>query len=107
MLIFGCKLGRVLMQGTELKLCEGSWVTIETPVGSVQQILRLSEKMRPDVVHADRWWYPEGTNIPGDMFGIRKTGINFCTSNALGDLDPIFGSWLLRGIPCRLKNNLK
>lgn len=92
---------------TELKLCEGSWVSIETPVGSVQQILRLSEKMRPNVVHADRWWYPEGTNIPDDIFGVRKTGINFCTSNAPGDLDPIFGSWLLRGIPCRLKNNLK
>jgi hypothetical protein len=26
-----------------------------------------------------------------------------CTSNADADLDPVMGSWLMRGLPCRIR----
>jgi anaerobic selenocysteine-containing dehydrogenase len=81
---------------------DGQWIRIETPVGSVQQQARIIETLSVGVVHADRWWYPEGTGDERDPYGVHKTNINMCTSNAAGDLDPIMGSWLLRGLPCRL-----
>jgi thiosulfate reductase/polysulfide reductase chain A len=80
----------------------GQWIKIETPVGAVQQQAKISENLPAGVVHADRWWYPEGTGDESDPFGVRRTSINMCTSNAPGDMDPIMGSWLLRGLPCRL-----
>ena len=82
----------------------GQWIRIETPVGSVLQQAKISENLPIGVVHADRWWYPEGTGDESDPFGVRRTSINMCTSNAPGDMDPIMGSWLLRGLPCRLSN---
>ena len=39
---------------------------------------------------------------PDDPYGMRRTSINMCTSNAPGDVDPILGTWLMRGLPCRL-----
>lgn len=83
----------------------GQWITIETPVGSVQQQAKINADLPIGVVHADRWWYPEGTGDDADPFGVRKTNINMCTSNAAGDMDPIMGTWLLRGLPCRIANS--
>ena len=54
------------------------------------------------MVHADRWWYPEGTGDADDPYCVRKTNINMCTSNAPGDADPVMGTWLMRDLPCRL-----
>jgi thiosulfate reductase/polysulfide reductase chain A len=86
----------------ELGIENGQWVTIETPVGSVQQQAKISDFYPAGVVHADRWWYPEGTDDTADPFGVHRTSINMCTSNAPGDMDPIMGTWLMRGLPCRL-----
>ena len=83
-------------------LREGEWVAIETPVARVEQQLRIDEGLPVDVVHAERWWYPEGCDDRDDPYGIRRTSINMCTSNAPGDVDPIMGTWLMRGLPCRL-----
>jgi thiosulfate reductase/polysulfide reductase chain A len=86
----------------ELGIEEGQWIVIETPVGSVRQLAKTSDRLATGVVHADRWWYPEGTGDADDPYGVRKTNINMCTSNAPGDTDPVMGTWLMRGLPCRL-----
>jgi len=80
----------------------GQWIKIETLAGAVTQQAKISDHIPSGVVHADRWWYPEGTGDESDPFGVHRTNINVCTSNSPGDLDPIMGSWLLRGLPCRL-----
>ncbi len=77
-------------------------MAIETPVARIEQQLRVDERLPVDVVHAERWWYPEGTEDPDDPYGIRRTSVNMCTSNAPGEVDPILGTWLMRGLPCRL-----
>jgi len=79
------------------------WVTIETPVGSARQMALIDDRFAPDVVHADRWWYPERGPSSIDPFGVIETSINMCTSNADEDLDPVMGSWLMRGLPCRIR----
>lgn len=80
----------------------GQWVGIETPIGRVRQMARIDDRYAPGVVHADRWWYPERSSAPEDPFGVLETSINMCTSNARRDVDPIMGSWLMRGLPCRI-----
>jgi anaerobic selenocysteine-containing dehydrogenase len=83
-------------------IADGSWVWVETPVGRVRQRARLTTDLPPDVVHADRWWYPERGGGGDDPFGWRGTNINVCTDDAAENCDPVLGTWLLRGLPCRV-----
>ncbi len=85
-----------------LGVAEGDWVCIETPVGSAVQEVHLSDALHPDVVQAERWWYPERGDDAADPFGFHATHINLCTDDAPESCDPILGSWLLRGVPCRI-----
>ncbi len=68
----------------------------------MRQRARLTEDLLPEVVHADRWWYPERGADSKDPFGWRAANINVCTDDAIDSCDPILGSWLLRGVPCRV-----
>ena len=83
-------------------ISEGDWVWIETPLERVRQRARLTSDLQQDVVHADRWWYPEQEHDHDDPFGWRTTNINVCTDGSIENCDSILGSWLLRGLPCRL-----
>ena len=71
-------------------------------MGRVRQRARLTNDLKPDVVHADRWWYPERADDREDPFGWRSTNINVCTDDNFESCDPILGTWLLRGLPCRV-----
>lgn len=81
---------------------DGDWIRVETPIGAVRQQARLTDALPPRVVHADRWWYPERADDARDPFGFWSTNINVCTENADDSCDPIMGTWLLRGLPCRV-----
>ena len=81
---------------------DGDWIDIVTPIGSVRHKVRLTDILAPNVVHADRWWYPERADDSNDPFGFWATNINVCTDDAPGSCDPVMGSWLLRALPCRV-----
>jgi anaerobic selenocysteine-containing dehydrogenase len=81
---------------------EGDWIEIATPIGAVRQRAKVSDALPPNVVHADRWWYPERADDPSDPFGFWATNINVCTDDATESCDPVMGSWLLRALPCRI-----
>ncbi len=81
---------------------DGEWIRVETPVGAVRQQAQLTDALPERVVQADRWWYPERADDAADPFGFASTNINFCTENAEGSCDPVMGTWLLRGLPCRV-----
>ncbi len=81
---------------------DGAWIQIETPVGSVRQLVRLTTALAPGTVQADRWWYPEHEHELEDPYRVAATNINCCTTDAPGDCDPVIGGWLLRGVPCRV-----
>ena len=85
-----------------LGIGDGEWVEIETPIGRVTQKARLSDALHPGAVQADRWWYPERGEEAEDPFGFWSTNINVCTDDSAESADPVFGTWLLRGLPCRL-----
>ncbi|MGH8248073.1 MAG: molybdopterin dinucleotide binding domain-containing protein, partial [Gammaproteobacteria bacterium] len=83
-------------------ITDGDWAWIETPIGRVRQRARLTPDLLPNVVHADRWWYPERSEDPDDPYSWRTTNINVCTDDAIENCDPVMGTWLLRGVPCRV-----
>ena len=85
-----------------LGIAENDWVRIETPIGEVTQRARLTEILGPDVVQADRWWYPELSGAAPVFYRFWETNINVCTNNDPADCDPIMGAWPLRAMPCRI-----
>ena len=87
---------------TDAGISEGYWVQVETPIGVVRQKARLTDALPRRVVHADRWWYPERADDSADPFGFRSTNINMCTDGAGTSCDSIMGTWLWRGLPCRV-----
>lgn len=86
----------------EIGISDGDWIRIATPIGEVVQRARVTDIVSPRVVHADRWWYPERADDPVDPFGFWRTNINVCTDDRTESCDPVMGSWLLRGLPCRV-----
>jgi anaerobic selenocysteine-containing dehydrogenase len=84
------------------RIADGQWMEIATPIGSVRHQARLTDVLGPNVVHADRWWYPERADDASDPFGFWATNVNVCTDDATGSCDPVMGSWLLRALPCRV-----
>ncbi|MBI5615870.1 MAG: molybdopterin-dependent oxidoreductase [Gammaproteobacteria bacterium] len=84
-------------------IADGAWIAIETPIGAVRQRALVTDAVGPDVIHADRWWYPEGGCAPDDPYGVLAVNINVCTDGADASCDPVFGAWLLRGVPCRVR----
>lgn len=85
-----------------LGIANGGWAWIETPTGRVRQRARLTGDLKPGVIRAERWWYPERGADGDDPFGWRGTNINVCTGDAVDQCDPVFGTWMLRGVPCRV-----
>jgi thiosulfate reductase/polysulfide reductase chain A len=85
-----------------LGIAENDWISIETPLGQVRQRALPVDCLAPGIIEADRWWYPEGVVDTADPYGLHATHINYCTSDAEEDCDPVLGTWLLRGIPCRI-----
>jgi len=83
-------------------IADGDWMEIATPIGSVRHRARLTDVVQQNVVHADRWWYPERADDPTDPYGFWATNVNVCTDDAPGSCDPVMGSWLLRALPCRV-----
>ncbi len=73
---------------------------IATPIGSIRHRARVTDLVAPNVVHADRWWYPERGEDASDPFGFWTTNVNVCTDDAPASCDPVMGSWLLRALPC-------
>ncbi len=85
-----------------LGIAEGDWVCIETVRGKVCQRARLTPGIDPRVVNADRWWYPEEPGEEPSLHGFWIANINVCTDDELDHCDPLYGSWPMRGLLCRL-----
>ncbi len=81
-------------------ICEGDWVSIESPRGRVRQRAKLFEGMDPRVVSAEHaWWFPERKD-PGH--GWEESNINVLTDNAYENCDPAMGATHIRTLLCRI-----
>lgn len=86
----------------DYEVVEGDWIEISTPIGSAYQRVYYNSALAFHTVEADRWWYPECGQDTNDPFGVLTTNINMCTDDSTDSCDEVLGSWLLRGLPCRI-----
>jgi thiosulfate reductase/polysulfide reductase chain A len=87
----------------DLGLVAGQRVWVETPLGRIQQELRVDEGQMPGVAHADsHFWYPEkkGNNHDGP-YGVWESNINAILPDGEGFSD-YAGDCYMRGLICRV-----
>lgn len=83
-----------------LKITEGSYVYIETPVGKIVQKVKIEPHMHEKTVYVDYGWYfPEENEET--LFGWEKSNINILTDDK--PCNPEMGTPNLRAIRCRIK----
>jgi len=86
----------------QLDISEGDWVYVETPLGRVRQMAKLSEGVDPRVVHADAlWWYPEQPGEEPSLFGVWDCTINAIVPDDLEQSD-YAGNQCFRALLCRV-----
>ncbi|MDR2109002.1 MAG: molybdopterin-dependent oxidoreductase [Coriobacteriales bacterium] len=59
---------------------EGRWAWIENFHGRFRQVVQLTERVAPGVVHAEHgWWFPEQEGAEPSLFGTFDSNPNNCT----------------------------
>jgi anaerobic selenocysteine-containing dehydrogenase len=88
--------------GASLGLTDGDWAWIETPRGRIRQRVKITDRIHPMTVDAERWWYPEWPSADPALFGVLATNVNVLTDDALERCDPAYGAWAFRMGRCRI-----
>jgi anaerobic selenocysteine-containing dehydrogenase len=85
-----------------LGLAEGGPVVVETERGQARFTLKLAP-MVDDVVSIEYgWWYPELYSGEPELGGMWISNANLLTSGDIETSDPLIGTWIYNGIPCRV-----
>lgn len=86
-----------------LGIRDGEWVWIETPRGRIRQVAKLGHDIVEGVVQAQpSWWFPE---LPAEepwSQGIFESNGNVLTDDSIESLDEGTGSWVTRGLLCKI-----
>lgn len=70
---------------------DGDWVCIETTMGSIKQVAKITEGIDPRVIHCDHdWWYPEKSADDG-LHGAFDSNPNAIVDNDK-ESDPAVGT---------------
>ncbi|TAK31111.1 MAG: DUF664 domain-containing protein [Chloroflexota bacterium] len=81
---------------------DGEWVVIERPEGSIRQKALVTDKIRPDTVHPEGyWWYPEREAGEPGLSGLWESNANAITPTDI-ELCSFAGDQPLRGSRCRI-----
>jgi anaerobic selenocysteine-containing dehydrogenase len=59
-----------------LEIETGDWVWVETPKGRVRQRAKITPGLHPQMVMAERWWYPERPGAAPELYGMWESNIN-------------------------------
>jgi anaerobic selenocysteine-containing dehydrogenase len=86
----------------KLGIADGDLVYIETPLGRVRQKARITEGIRPDVVHAEAYWFfPEEPEEEPHLFGVWDANINAIIPDDY-DLCDYAGDLPFRAVMCNI-----
>ncbi|MDR3315586.1 MAG: molybdopterin-dependent oxidoreductase [Coriobacteriales bacterium] len=85
-------------------LIAGSWVELRTPHSAASVRLKAEvADMLDGIVSAEYgWWFPEEAAGEPGLSGAWLSNINVLTSCAIADCEPLVGTWLYNGIPCKV-----
>jgi len=87
----------------KLDIAAGDWVYIETPLGRVKQVARLTTTIDPRVVHAEAyWWFPERKEAWPELYGVFESNINTILPDAYETLALPGGDNYLRALLCKV-----
>jgi anaerobic selenocysteine-containing dehydrogenase len=87
----------------ELGIEDGDWVWIETPVGKGRFKCQYVGSIDPRVVSVEMgWWFPEEPAEEPSLHGAWESNINAMLDEGRDLRDPMTGSWVLRGVMCRV-----
>lgn len=90
------------MVAREYGIADGEWVYIETPLGRIRQVARVTNEIRPDTVHCEAYWYyPEEPEEKPSLKGVYKSNVNAIIDNRDEVLD-YAGDDCFRGMMCRI-----
>jgi anaerobic selenocysteine-containing dehydrogenase len=81
----------------------GQWVRIETPRGSIRQVVALNESLDPRIISIGHgFWYPEKTMRDPIIGGVFESNANVLTTDEHGYCDPFSGSYSMKALLCRI-----
>ncbi len=81
---------------------DGDWVLIERPEGAIRQLALITDKIRPDTVQPEcYWWYPEKKPGEPGLSGLWEANANALTATSV-KLCSFAGDQPLRGGRCRI-----
>jgi anaerobic selenocysteine-containing dehydrogenase len=81
----------------------GQWVKIETPRGSIRQVVALNESLDPRIISIGHgFWYPEKTMKDPIIGGLFESNANVLTTDEHGYCDPFSGSYGYKALLCRV-----
>jgi len=90
----------------KLDLDNGDWVYVETPLGRVKQVARLTTGIDPRVVHAEAfWWFPEREEAWPELYGALESNINAVLPDSYETLSRPGGDNYFRALLCRVYKN--
>jgi anaerobic selenocysteine-containing dehydrogenase len=88
---------------TQLGISAGDWIWIETPRGRIKQRAELSDKVPPQVVHAEHgWWYPEMPETAPVQERVWDSNVNVLLTDDPEVCSTVTGGWPLRTALCRI-----
>jgi len=86
-----------------LGIMAGDWVWIETTRGRIRQRAELSDRVPPQVVHAEHgWWYPELPETAPAQQRVWESNVNVLLDDNPEVCSPVTGGWPLRTALCRV-----
>jgi len=86
-----------------LGIQDADWVTIETPLGTVQQKAVLDSGLNPRVIDAEHgWWFPEDPAPEPSLYGVWKSNINAILDDDPDKCDITCGSWPYKALLCKI-----
>jgi anaerobic selenocysteine-containing dehydrogenase len=84
--------------GSQFGIADGDWIWIETPIGKAKFKCEYAQDMAPEMIQAEHgWWFPEDNSIDS----IFRSNVNAIMDDDLGICDPVSGSYIHRGQPCK------
>ncbi len=86
-----------------LNIIEGEKIYVETEKGKALFLVRITP-MFDNVVSVEYGrWYPEMPACEPELGGVWVSNANVLTSSDMETSDPLIGTWVYNGIPCRVE----
>ena len=87
-----------------LKVADGDWVRVVTPLGSIRVKACLTDILDPRMVDVQHgWWFPERQEAEPELFGVFQSNANILCPDGPEFCSPEIGGWPHTALLCRIE----